>query len=167
MSTFTRHGSYMTTVCQAFSSEKAIEPIIDLMQSQPLQDPIPWSIWQKITRDEYVDFEHLYGSTDPNYSHKDDHKEFAGGYICSCKERSDLFKKIHSYRSRLVSNFSAWEAGVLLLYPHQQIELQRYCILVVDLFCATPHNASTAICFDIKACDCYVGLLCQISLPFG
>lgn len=44
-------------LCQAYSSDKAIKPLIDLMQSQPLQDPIPRSIWHKIIRDKYVNFE--------------------------------------------------------------------------------------------------------------
>ena len=49
---------------QAFSSEKAIDPIINLMQCQRLEDPIPQLIWRKIICDEYVDFEQLYGLTD-------------------------------------------------------------------------------------------------------
>jgi hypothetical protein len=139
---------------QAFSSDKAIEPIIDLMQSQPLQDPIPRSIWRKIARDEYVDFERLYGSTDRNYSHKDDHKEFAGGYVLARKDQifSRKYIRTEADWSRI---FSAWEAGVLLLYPHRQLELQRYRLLVVDLFRATPHNTSAAIYFDIEARDRY------------
>lgn len=72
---------------QVFSSEKAVEPIIDLMQCQHLQESIPRSIWRKIVRDEYVGFERLSGSTDRNYSHKDDHKEFAGGFVLANKEQ--------------------------------------------------------------------------------
>ena len=33
---------------QAYSTEKAMDPIIDLMQNQPLQDPILHSVWRKI-----------------------------------------------------------------------------------------------------------------------
>ena len=102
---------------QAFSSEKAMDPIIDLMQSQPLQDPIPCSIWRKILRDEFVDFEQLYGSTNQNYSHQDDHEEFAGGFVLSRKEQvfSKKFICTEADWSRI---YSAWEAGVILLYPH-------------------------------------------------
>ena len=42
---------------QAYSTEKAMDPLIDLMQNQPLQDPILRSVWHKILWDEYVDFE--------------------------------------------------------------------------------------------------------------
>ena len=87
-------------LCQAFSSEKAVEPIIDLMQCQQLQEPIPRSIWRKIVRDEYIDFERLYGSTDRNYSHKDDHKEFAGGFV--------LAKKDQIYNRKFIRTEAEW-----------------------------------------------------------
>lgn len=141
-------------LCQAFSTDKAIEPIIDLMQSQQLQEPIPRSIWRKIIQDEFVDFERLYGSTDRNYSHKDDYKEFARGFVLARKEQIYSKKFIHT-EADWSQMYSAWEVGVLSLYPHQQIKLQKYRLLVVDLFRATPHNTSIAICFDAEARDCY------------
>lgn len=139
---------------QAFSSEKAIDPIIDIMQCQPLQDPIPRSIWRKILRDEYVDFERLYGSTDRNYSHKDNREEFAGGFVLAKKEQifSRKFIRTEVEWTRI---FSAWEEGVLLLYPHRQQELQKYRRTIIDLFRATPYNTSVAIYFDIEARDRY------------
>ena len=51
--------------------------------------------------------------------------------------------------------FSAWEAGVLLLYPHRHIELQKYHLQVIELFRATPQHPSVAIHFDIEARDRY------------
>ena len=47
---------------KAYSTKKAINPIIDLMQCQRLPDLIPRSIWRKIIQDEFIDFERLYGS---------------------------------------------------------------------------------------------------------
>lgn len=139
---------------QAYSSERAMEPIIDLMQSQPLQDPIPRSLWRKILQDEFVDFECLYGSTDWNYSHQDDHEEFTGGSVLARKKQiySRKFIRMEAEWTRI---FSAWEAGVLLLYPHRLQELQKYCRTIIDLFRATPFKPSVAIYFDIDARDRY------------
>jgi hypothetical protein len=139
---------------QAFCSDKAVEPIIDLLQSQYLQEPIPRSIWRKIVRDEFVDFERLYGSTDRDYSHKDDYKEFAGGFVLAKKEQL-YSRKVIRNEADWARMFSAWEAGVLLLYPHRVVELQNYHRLVIDLFRATPHNTTIAIHFDAEARDRY------------
>ena len=139
---------------QAFCSDKAVEPIIDLLQSQQLQEPIPRSIWRKIVRDEFVDFERLYGSTDRNYSHKDDYKEFAGGFVLAKKEQLYSRKFIRN-EAEWARMFSTWESGVLLLYPHRHEELRNYRRLVIDLFRATPHNTSVAINFDAEARDRY------------
>lgn len=141
-------------LCQAFCSEKAVEPIIDLLQSQQLQEPIPQSIWHKIVHDEFVDFECLYGSTNHNYSHKDDYKEFAGGFVLAKKEQLYSRKFIRN-EADWARMFSAWEAGILLLYPHRNVELQNYHHFVIDLFHATPHNTSIAIHFDSEARDRY------------
>ncbi|KAF8809907.1 hypothetical protein BYT27DRAFT_7222240 [Phlegmacium glaucopus] len=132
---------------QAYCSKKAIDPIIDLMQCQHLSDPIPRSIWRKIIQDEFVDFEHLYGSTDRSYNHQDDQKEFAGGYVLTKKEQVPAKKPIRSE--------AEWVPAVLHLFPHRCNELQNYRTIVVDFFRATPHNTSIAIQFDIEARDRY------------
>jgi hypothetical protein len=49
---------------RAYASEKAIEPIINLMQSRHFTDPIPHSIWRTIIQDMYVNFEKLHASMD-------------------------------------------------------------------------------------------------------
>ncbi|KAF8814810.1 hypothetical protein BYT27DRAFT_7081763 [Phlegmacium glaucopus] len=139
---------------QAYCTEKAIEPIIDLMQCQLLSDPIPRSIWRKIILDEFVDFERLYGSTDRNYSHQDDQKEFAGGYVLTKKEQISTKKSIKS-EAEWIRMFSAWEAAVLHLFPHRHDELQNYRAIIIDFFRATPHNSSIAIQFDIEVRDRY------------
>ena len=139
---------------QVYSTEKAMDPIIDLMQNQPLEDPIPRSVWRKILRDEFVDFERLYGSTDRNYSHKDDHEEFAGGFVLTRKEQV-YSKKLVRTEADWTRIFSAWEAGVLLLYPHRVYELQKYRRTIIDLFRATPFKPTIAIYFDIEVRDRY------------
>jgi hypothetical protein len=109
---------------QAFSAEKATEPIIDLMQSQYLADPIPRSIWRKIIQDDFVDFERLYGSTDRHYSHQDDQKDFAGGYVLTKKDQISAKKPVKT-EAEWIRMYAAWKTAVLLLYPHRQDELDK------------------------------------------
>ena len=139
---------------QTFASDKAIEPIIDLMQLQPLTDPIPRTLWRQIIQDVYVDFEKLHASMDRGYSHQDEPKEFAGGF--------SLVKKDHYSARKPVRNeadwnrvFRAWKEGVCLLYPHRSQELQGYHEMVIDLFRAAPSDPSIAINFDVEARDRY------------
>ena len=126
-----------------------MDPIVDLMQSQSLPDPIPRSIWRKIIH-YFVDFERLYGSTDRNYSHQDDQKEFADGY-----EEQVSAKKPITSEAEWNRMFLTWEAAVVYLYPHRRQELQSYRITVVDLIRAIPQNVSAAIQFDVEARDWY------------
>jgi hypothetical protein len=139
---------------QAFSTEKAVEPIIDLMQTQHLSDPIPRSIWRKIIQDDYVDFERLYGSTDRHYSHQDDQKDFAGGFVLTKKEQISAKKPVKT-EAEWIRMYAAWKTAVLLLYPHCQGELDKYQLTVMSLFRAVPNNPSSAIQFDIEARDRY------------
>ena len=96
-----------------------------------------------------MDFERLYGSTNQNYSHQDDHEEFAGGFVLSRKEQM-FSKKFICTEADWSCIYSAWEAGVILLYPHRLSELQKYQQTIIDLFRATPHKLSVAILFDIE-----------------
>jgi len=64
-------------------------------------------------------------------------------------------KKTIRSESEWAHMFAAWEAGVLLLYPHRHVELQKYHLHVINLFQATPQTSSVAIHFDIEACHCY------------
>ncbi|KAF8799124.1 hypothetical protein BYT27DRAFT_7217987 [Phlegmacium glaucopus] len=100
-------------------SEKAIDPIIDLMQCQHLPDPIPRSIWRKIIQDEFVDFERLYGSTDRNYSHQDDQKEFAGGFVLTKKEQMSAKKAVglEAEWSRTCYKFPFWYSFSVVQTP--------------------------------------------------
>jgi hypothetical protein len=104
---------------QAFSSEGGVDPIIDLMQLQPLADPIPRLIWRVIIQDQCVDFQKLFGSMDKDYDHHDEAKDFAGGFL--------LVKKDQAGRRRVIRNesewnrvFEAWKVGGLSFVPAQE-----------------------------------------------
>ena len=148
------HLQTMWKLRQAYASEKAIDPLIDLMQLQPLVDPIPRTIWHNIIQDQYVNFEKLYASMDRGYSHQDEAKDFAGGYALVRKDQYSAKKPI-KHEAEWIRVFAAWKSGVILLFPHRQQELQSYCEMVIDLFRAAPLNPSVAIQFDIEARDHY------------
>ena len=73
---------------QAIGMDKTINSLINLMQVQPLSDPIPWSIWRSIVQDHYVNFEKLFASMDKGYDHNDEPCDFGGGYALVKKEQA-------------------------------------------------------------------------------
>ncbi|KAJ7890318.1 hypothetical protein B0H13DRAFT_1887609 [Mycena leptocephala] len=54
---------------RAFGSDKALDPIVDVMQLQALVDPLPRSIWRCIIQDQYVDFEKVFAALGPGLIH--------------------------------------------------------------------------------------------------
>jgi hypothetical protein len=157
LSEHTLNDSHLQTTWklqQAYASEKAVDPLIDLMQLQPLVDPIPRTIWRNIIQDQFVNFEKLYASMDRGYSHQDEAKDFAGGYALVRKDQYTAKKPIKQ-EAEWIRVFTAWKTGVTLLFPHRQQELQSYCEMVVDLFRAAPFDPSVAIQFDLEARDRY------------
>lgn len=138
----------------AFGAEKAVDAIVDLVQLQPLTDPIPRSIWRKIIQDQYVDFEKLFASMDAHYNHDDEPKELPGGYALVKKDQLSARRVVHS-EADWIRIFSAWESGVIMVYPHRVSELQVYRRAVMDLFRAAPSTPQVAIRFDVDVRDRY------------
>ncbi|KIJ89880.1 hypothetical protein K443DRAFT_126638 [Laccaria amethystina LaAM-08-1] len=105
-------------------------------------------------QNQYVNFEKLYASMDRGYSHQDEAKDFAGGYALVRKDQYSAKKPI-KHEAEWIRVFNAWKSGVILLFPHRQQELQRYCEMVIDLFRVAPFDPNVAIQFDIEARDRY------------
>jgi hypothetical protein len=107
----------------------SIEPIINLMQIQPLDQPLPRSIWKLIVQDQYVNFEKLFAATDPGYDHHDEAKDFGNGFVLVKKDHTTAKKPLRGEAdwSRV---FNAWRDGTLLLYPHRRDKLQGYAKVV-------------------------------------
>ena len=139
---------------QSFNSEKAIDPIVDLMQLQHLVDPIPRPLWRAIVQDHYVDFEKLHASMDRGFSHNDDAKDFAGGFSLVRKDQYSARKVVRN-EAEWARVFQAWKSGVVLLYPHRLNELNTYQAMVIELFRAAPYEPSVAINVDAEARDRY------------
>ena len=139
---------------QAIGADKTIDSLINLMQVQPLVDPVPRSIWRSIIQDHFVDFEKLFASMDRGYDHNDEPRDFGGGYALIKKEQISSKRPLRS-ESDWARVFGAWSSAVVLVYRHRSSELQGYQRMVTDLFRAVPHDPSIAIAFDLEARDRY------------
>jgi hypothetical protein len=139
---------------QTYATEKATDAIVDLMQQQPMPDPLPRSIWRDIILDKYVDFEKLYAGMDRGYDHDDDPKDFGGGYSIIKKDHFRAKKPVQT-ESEWTRVARTWKQGVELLYPHRKAELATYTEIIEELFRAAPRTPSVAILVDVEARDRY------------
>ncbi|CAA7268095.1 unnamed protein product [Cyclocybe aegerita] len=133
-----------------FAGKETINSIVDHLQAQPVDQPLPRSIWRLLVQDQYVDFEKLFASMDPNYNHNDDPKDFGGGFALVKKELATAKKTLRT-KADWIRVFAAWRKGTILLYPHRLEELQAYSHLVSDVFCACPNDPSNGIRFDLES----------------
>ncbi|CAA7265008.1 unnamed protein product [Cyclocybe aegerita] len=133
-----------------FAGKETIDSIVDHLQAQPVDQPLPRSIWRLLVQDQYVDFEKLFASMDPNYNHNDDPKDFGGGFALVKKELATAKKTLWT-EADWIRVFAAWREGTILLYPHRLEELQAYSRLVSDVFRACPNDPSNGICFDLES----------------
>ncbi|KAF9496616.1 hypothetical protein BDN71DRAFT_727052 [Pleurotus eryngii] len=122
---------------EAYAADKAIDSIIDLLQRQHMHEPIARSIWCEIIQDKYVNFEKLYASILPGYDHRDEAKEFVSGYAIVKKDNINVRRPL-SDEADWIRVFGAWEAAVVMVYPHRKDELIAYHRYISDLFHAIP-----------------------------
>jgi len=133
----------------SFMGKDALDPIITLLQSQSLAQPLPQSIWKPIVQDHYVDFEKLLASMEPGYDHNNELKDFGDGYALVRKDHASTKKPLRNEADWL-QVFGAWKIGVVLLYPHRQDELGEYECMVCSIFHVAPHNPLSGIQFNSK-----------------
>ena len=118
---------------QSYATEKATDAIINLMQQQPMPDPLPRSIWKDIILDRYVNFEKLFTGMDRGYDHDDEPKDFGSGYSIIISALRNLFTEADWTRVA-----HSWKQEVELLYPHRKSELATYMEIVEELSHAAP-----------------------------
>jgi hypothetical protein len=133
---------------QAYSGDKAIDAVVDIMQRQQLEEPIPRSIWKEIVQDRFVNFRKLFAAMEPGYDHHDEPKDFHGGFALVKKDQA-VAKKPVVTEADWTRVFGTWVVGVTLVYPHREEELQGYRRIVMELFRAVPNDPSVAINFDV------------------
>ena len=146
------HFEQTWKLCQAYSVERATDAIVDLMQRQPMPDPLPRSIWKDMILDKYIDFEKLYAGMARGYDHDDEPRDFGGGYLIVKKDHYHAKKPVQS-ESEWIRVACAWRQGVEFLYPHRKSELTTYMEIIEELFRAAPCTPSVAI--GVEAQDRY------------
>jgi hypothetical protein len=137
-----------------FSSEKALDPTIDVMQQQQLDVAIPRGLWKDILQDRFVNFEKLFASMDVGYDHSEVPKDFHGGFVLVKKDQL-VAKKALKSDGDWMRVFGAWETAVGLVYTHRVYELQRYKKQVMDIFQSDPDNPLAGIRFDAEVRERY------------
>jgi hypothetical protein len=137
-----------------FTSEKVLDPTIDLMQQQQLDVPIPRGLWKDIIQDRFVNFEKLFASMDVGYDHSETPKDFHAGFVLVKKDQL-VAKKALKSDGDWMRVFSAWEAAVRIIYIHRADELQRYKKQVMDVFQSDPDNPQAGIRFDAEVRERY------------
>ena len=135
-------------------SDQVRDALINGIQLVGLAEPLPRSIWKKIAQDDFVDFEKLYASMERGYDHKDEPKAFAEDFAIVKKDQATARRPLNT-EAEWIRIFSAWEAGVVLLFPHRIGELQAYRQVVMELFRAAPGRPQLGIHFDVEVRDHY------------
>jgi hypothetical protein len=131
-------------------SEQVQDVSVSEVQQFPVPEPLPCLIWKKIVQDDYVEFEKLYALMDRGYDHKEDPKMLIDGFAIV------RVKVPLSTEAKWIRVFSAWEAGVRVLFPHCVTELQSDCQVVLELFWVMPGSLQLTIQFDDEIHDHYV-----------
>jgi len=89
---------------------------------------------------------------DWGFSHNDDAKDFAGGFLLVWKDQCSARKVVRN-EAEWAWVFQAWKTGIILLIPHHLDELNTYQDMVIELFCATPYDLFVVINVDGEARD--------------
>ncbi|KAJ7208695.1 hypothetical protein C8J57DRAFT_1098946 [Mycena rebaudengoi] len=132
---------------QALAKEPNIDVLIDSMQQQSLCDPVPRSIWKEIIQDKFILFPKLFAAMEPGYDHRDEPKEFHGGFSLIRKDQVLARKPLRS-ESDWTRVFDAWAAATGLLFVHRAEELQTYRGIIVGLFRDVPDDPASTIRLD-------------------
>jgi hypothetical protein len=116
-----------------YSLQSSQDILVNKAQFAPVGDPLPPTIWHKVLLDLFVDFEKLFASMDKGYDHHDDPKDFGAGYALVKKDQA-FSKRPLQTEADWIRVFGAWSAGVAFFFPHREVELRDYRLIVMDLF---------------------------------
>ncbi|KAF5383038.1 hypothetical protein D9615_004923 [Tricholomella constricta] len=141
---------------RAYTTDKVIDAVVNVLQTQPLPDPISRSMWRSIVQDQFVDFERLYATMDRGYDHNDEQSELPGGFALIRRDQVSAKRGVRT-EADWCRVFDTWSKAVGIVYIHRVRELEGYRKVVTELFRASP-NPMVAIQFDIDARDRYAKL---------
>ncbi|KAJ7279669.1 hypothetical protein C8J57DRAFT_1175511 [Mycena rebaudengoi] len=153
-STLDPHLDQTWKLRQALAKEPNLDVLIDSMQQQPLHDPIPRSIWKDVLQDKFISFPKLFATMEPGYDHRDEAKEFHGGFSLVRKDHITARKPVTS-ESDWTRVFDAWSSAVTVVFAHRVGELSTYRAFVVALFRDVPDDPGSTIRIDNEIRDLY------------
>jgi hypothetical protein len=128
-------------------SERSIDPFIEILQQDPLDDPIPISLRRDIVYDKKVNFEKLFATMEPGYDHSEERKDLVGEYAVFKKGEISKKKPI-IFEIDWCRVFDAWRAAVLVVYEHRSSELDFYRKFIIRIFRSSQDDRSRAIIVD-------------------
>ncbi|KAF5381547.1 hypothetical protein D9615_005612 [Tricholomella constricta] len=141
---------------RVYTTDKVIDSVVNVLQTQPLPDPISRSMWRAIVQDQFVDFEKLYATMDRGYDPNDEQSELPGGFALIRRDQSSAKRGVRT-EADWCRVFDTWSKAVGIVYLHRVRELEGYRKVVIELFRASS-NPLVAIQFDIDARDRYAKL---------
>ncbi|KAH9913725.1 uncharacterized protein B0H18DRAFT_1147359, partial [Fomitopsis serialis] len=92
---------------QLYSTEKAVDPIINAMQQQTWRHPLPRSIWKDLVADKFVSFERIFATMELGYDHDEDTRELAPGLSLVRKDTSSAKRPLRT-EADWQRVFAAW-----------------------------------------------------------
>ncbi|KAJ3715406.1 hypothetical protein C8R42DRAFT_557283, partial [Lentinula raphanica] len=137
-----------------YLKEPNFNALIDLFQGRALLEPLPRSIWKLILKDEYVFFEKLLAGIDPEYDHRDEGRDFGGGFALVKVDHLSARTPVRT-ESEWNRVFQAWKNGVVQAYPHRKPELDNYESVISNLFRNFAHDPSIPIRADHEVRERY------------
>ncbi|KAF5361122.1 hypothetical protein D9758_009074 [Tetrapyrgos nigripes] len=144
-----RHLRETQNIRIAVSKESSLKTLVQILEFIPLKEPISRGTWEKIIKDEYVDFEKLHASSDPTYDRSDESKEIIPGFFISRKDTATK-KKIKT-EAEWYRVYEQWSAGVEAVYKHRVDELRDYRSLISEMFKDYPDHIDIVIAVDTHA----------------
>jgi hypothetical protein len=107
--------------------------LVNKAQFTPVRDPLPCMIWHKILLNHFVNFEKLFAFMDKGYNHHDNPKNFGGGYALVKKDQA-FFRWFLYLEANCIWVFGTWSGSVMFFFPHHEVELCEYRIIIINLF---------------------------------
>jgi hypothetical protein len=137
-----------------FETDKGRDEVVELLQRQKMQEPLPKSIWRDIVQDKVVSFDKINGTFDKGFDFAEAPKDVGGGYSL-IKNENMLTKKSLRSESEWTRCFDAWATGVAIVYPHRGDELAGYRQIISEIFHKAPEDPGLAIQFDVEVRERY------------
>lgn len=142
------HIQKTAKIRQSFVSDKFVNPVIDRLLLKYRRDPPSRAIWKDIILDKYVNFEKLYAALEPSFDHNDEIKDFGGGLGLVKTDQYNAKKKVGT-ESEWTRVYHSWAGAVKEVYAHRSDELDRYELLIREIFESERGDPGIAIRTDI------------------